>query len=213
MKVLPRHLPTVLEEDELEAYELEVQHYNCNSKLPNVTIGTKIDDWWRLNREKYPTIWKCVQAVLGCFHGPAVESSFSIMGNVITAQTSSIKICTFSAIQTVKYKLQAANQSAVQYFRRKDVTHDPVPQALVKNMKTAYKRYKNELDEIKTAEEAKRTKMNLKKKSVVAKKKARELNMLAAQKAHRTHKEEMKKKYTAKPKSKTNRTLKRKLQN
>ncbi|XP_011677577.2 uncharacterized protein LOC105444695 [Strongylocentrotus purpuratus] len=194
MKALPSLLTNVLKEDELEKYMLEVQHYNM-AKLPNPTPETKIDEWWVERACRYPTIWVVVKAVVSCFHGPSVESSFSIMGNVITSQTASIGIKTFASIQTVKYTLQASQKSAVQQFKRKDLLHDPVSPALVKNMKTAYKRYATELEDLKTEKEAKRAKLNLKKSKVVAKRKAKELNLLAAQKARNAHREAMRRKH------------------
>lgn len=106
MKALPSLPTNVLKEDELETYMLEVPHYNT-VKLPNLTPETKIDEWWVERACRYPTIWEVVKAVETRFHGISVESSFSIMGNVITSQTASISNKTFVSIQTLKYTLQA----------------------------------------------------------------------------------------------------------
>ena len=140
-----------------------------------------------------------MKAVVTCFHVISVESSFSIMGNVITSQTVSIIIKTFASIQTVKYTLQASQKSAVQQFKRKDLLQDPVSPALVKNMKTAYKRYATELEDLKTENTAKRAKLNFTKGKLVAKRRAKELNLLAEsekctlgsheEEAHKSHQE------------------------
>ncbi|GBM80335.1 hypothetical protein AVEN_132898-1 [Araneus ventricosus] len=59
---------------------------------------------------------KMVQAILSCFHGPQVESSFSMMGDVLDKESGNLKIETFSAIQTVKYRLSSQNKSAIDFF-------------------------------------------------------------------------------------------------
>ena len=44
---------------------------------------------------------------LTVFHGPRVESSFSVMGHVMDKKSGRMNVSTYSAIQTVKYSLAA----------------------------------------------------------------------------------------------------------
>ena len=46
-------------------------------------------------------------ALLTIFHGPRVESSFSVMGEVMDKKSGRMNISTYTAIQTVKYSLNA----------------------------------------------------------------------------------------------------------
>ena len=46
-------------------------------------------------------------ALLTIFHGPKVESSFSVMGDVMDKKSGRMNVSTCSAIQTVKYNLNA----------------------------------------------------------------------------------------------------------
>lgn len=73
-------------------------------------------------------------AVLSCFHGPQVESSFSLMGEILDPKSSRMKIDTYSAIQTVKYNMKAKETTAQTMFGRSDVLYDHVNEALWRNM-------------------------------------------------------------------------------
>ena len=42
-------------------------------------------------------------ATLTDFHGPRVESSFSVMGDVMDKKSGRMNVSAYSAIQTVKY--------------------------------------------------------------------------------------------------------------
>ena len=46
-------------------------------------------------------------ALLTIFHGPRVESSFSVMGEVMDKKSGRMNMSTYTAIQTVKYSLNA----------------------------------------------------------------------------------------------------------
>ena len=59
--------------------------------------------------DKYPNLCKMVHALLSCFLCPVVESSFSIMGNVMDETMNRLNIESLSAIQTIKYWLSAKN--------------------------------------------------------------------------------------------------------
>ena len=59
------------------------------------------------------------------FHGPGVESSFSVMGDVMDKKSGRMNVSTYSAIQMVKYSLNtktlhAFRPKSVQVFQRSD---------------------------------------------------------------------------------------------
>jgi hypothetical protein len=53
-----------------------------------------------------------VQAALSCFHGPLVESSFNVMGEIMDKSTTNMDIETYCALQTVKMAVQASGKTA-----------------------------------------------------------------------------------------------------
>lgn len=71
-------------------------------------------------------------SLLTCFHGPKVESSFSLMNNILTPENSRINVSTFNAIQTVKYELSAKKKSSVAFLRKNDFLKDLVERNLSK---------------------------------------------------------------------------------
>ena len=67
----------------------------------------RTDKWWSLLHGKYPILSKVSLASLTVFHGPRVESSFSIMGYVMDKKSGRMNVSTYSTKQTVKYSLAA----------------------------------------------------------------------------------------------------------
>ena len=70
-------------------------------------------------------------ALLTIFHGPKVEISFSVMGDVMDKKSGRMNVSTYSAIQTFKYSLNAKTSHAfrpksVQMFQRSDLLKSPV---------------------------------------------------------------------------------------
>ncbi|GAA6081357.1 uncharacterized protein LOC116222886 [Tachysurus ichikawai] len=94
----------------------EILHYSVDQALPTFTDGDDIVSWWASVFEtgKYPGQSQAVKAALSIFHGPLVESSFNLMGDIIDPRRTSMSITTFSSIQTVKYSLMSRNQRDVQ---------------------------------------------------------------------------------------------------
>ena len=88
--------------EEEEKYEVEVRKLMCDNTLPsnNDEKGEDIPivDWWAALVKKYPLTHRMVMSVLSIFHGPKVESSFSIMCDVIDKKANKMKDKTFSAI-------------------------------------------------------------------------------------------------------------------
>lgn len=71
------------------------------------------------------------------FHGPLVESSFNLMGDIIDPRSTSMNISTFISIQTVKYTLQPRKQSPVEMFSRDNVMVGAVDRRLRSNINSA----------------------------------------------------------------------------
>ena len=64
-------------------------------------------------------------ALLTIFHGPRVESSFSVMGDIMDKKSGRMNVSTYSAIETVKYSLNAKTShtfrpKSFQIFQRSD---------------------------------------------------------------------------------------------
>lgn len=92
MKELLDQIKNVIGSDEREQYDLEVRRYHIDSlRRPN--DGEAVDAWWLeiQKYKKYPLLSKMALALLTCFHGPKVESSFSIMNNILTPESSNMK--------------------------------------------------------------------------------------------------------------------------
>ena len=132
----------------------EVYTYNEDDKLPSAFDingkAKRIDKWWmEVQRlDKYPNICKMVFALLSCFSCPVVESSFSIMGNVMDETTTRLNIESLNAIQTIKYWLSAKNQSAIETFQKEDYIHEAVGSKLAKNMNEVAKAMKEANQEL-----------------------------------------------------------------
>ena len=87
-------------------------------------------------------------ALLTIFHGPRVESSFSVMGDVMDKKSGRMNVSTYSAIQTVKYSLKAKTSQAfrpksVQVFPRLDRLKSPVTSESAEGITNSKKVYEN----------------------------------------------------------------------
>ena len=181
--------PNVLNDEDLQTYALEVQRFHIDGSLPIASSDARLDSWWAqvFDTGKFPALSKMVSALLSCFHGPQIEGSFSIMGNVITTQTACMGIKTLDAIQSVKYSLKASEKTAVQYFKKNDHLHSSVDSKLVCNMTCAHKRYHAELDIVKKQRDAKKAKLHIAKEKAQTTKNSKEVNINAARKARKVH--------------------------
>ncbi|RUS87482.1 hypothetical protein EGW08_004736 [Elysia chlorotica] len=107
------------------------------------TITDKKLDTWLANvlaNPNYKLLRPVVKSFLSIFTGPRVESSFSVMNNIITSSTNRTLIETYQAIHKVKYKLLNAQKTSTQMFERKDPVHSPVDPSLCYYVQTAAKR-------------------------------------------------------------------------
>merc|ERR1711874_227446 len=141
-----------------------------------------------LHMGEFPVLGKLVKTVLSCFHGPVVESSFSIMGNIIHSQTANLDIETFDAIQTVKHSLKASGKSAVSFFKKEDYLHDKVNPNLVNNMRLSHKQYTEKRKEIEEKEKAKKEQLELDMSKPISKSKAKMLKMQEIKKDRENYK-------------------------
>ena len=179
----------VLDDHEHDEYSQQCRKYILDQSIPQVKEGERIDEWWCkvFARPGYDCLAKIIKALLSCFHGPQVESSFSSMKNIMNCKTSRMNLPTFDAKQTIRYELASAEKSAVQYFQREDIVFSPVNKELTANMKKAHLRHTDEVRRAKEKEQAQKEKLKLKYESKIAKKKAKEAMELAQRKAHRAH--------------------------
>lgn len=139
---LPTLITNVFENEEISQFDIEAKQFQIDDNLPD-SEDKSIDCWWAEieSQKKYPTLCQLVKPIPSCFHGPQVESSFNVMGDIIDTKSQSMHINTYSAIQTVKYELRQKEKTAVQYYYKKDPVHDPVDSSLVSNLQRSYKTY------------------------------------------------------------------------
>lgn len=83
-------MTNVIQEDEVEAFYLQSRLYCTDSTLPPPgTSEMALDKWWSFIQQtcKFDTLLKCVTAALSCFHGPSVESTFSVMSTILDSHS------------------------------------------------------------------------------------------------------------------------------
>ena len=140
LKRLPSLVPNVLDDKELEAYEHEVHAFQVALNLPNPMLENdkpvRVDSWWAAvsTTGKFPALCRLALALLTCFHGPQVEASFSLMGDILDSRSAKMNIKTYAAIQTVKYHLKANEKSAVDFFKREDALRSPLKINIVRGV-------------------------------------------------------------------------------
>lgn len=149
--MLPEHVSNVLNESEEEEYDVQVKDYQIDRTLP--MFEGRIDKWWSTVccTGRYPVLCKIVFTLLSCFHGPQVESSFNIMGDILNARTGRMKVATYSAIQCTKYGLANQDVDAVKLFSRYDPVKDPVDSVMCKNLRSSASRYNKEKEDSRKA--------------------------------------------------------------
>ena len=124
---LPDIVTNVLSSIGLEDYEKGCRKIMVDPTLPPALVEKKFvtsDTWWFKLKDKCPLLSKMSLALL-IFHGPGVESSFSVMGDVMDKKSGRMNVSTYSAIQMVKYSLNtktlhAFRPKSVQVFQRSD---------------------------------------------------------------------------------------------
>lgn len=128
----------------------ELVQFNVDLTLPRYKEGDGVVEWWGhvfQLQGKYPTLSTLVRCCISIFHGPRVESSFSLMNEVLDQRSGKMNVETFNAIQTVKYVMLSRGQTAIQLFRREDAKFGEVDRTLCSNVSTAAATYRRKLKE------------------------------------------------------------------
>ena len=128
---LPDYINALDGEKQREEYEQEARSLMGSQELPALEDddgnGVKCFDWWIQVSTKYPLVFKIVTAILSNFCGPKVESSFSVMGEVVDKKSGSMNIETYSTIQTIKYELKVKVRERLQKLLNGDASVGCVP--------------------------------------------------------------------------------------
>ena len=102
----------------------ELHMYSVDGSLGN-NFGNNQDiiKWWSDidATGKYPGLTAVAKAALSCFHGPVVESSFSVMTDVLDKKSGNMKLETYSAYQDVKYDLYNQKKTSIEAYKRTDI--------------------------------------------------------------------------------------------
>ncbi|RXN22565.1 hypothetical protein ROHU_023414 [Labeo rohita] len=125
----------------------ELVQFNVDLTIPSFKEGESIVEWWGHvfdKLDKYPSLSVLVKCCLSIFHGPRVESSFSLMNDVIDQRSGNMNVETFNVIQTVKYTLQSRGKTAMQLFRREDVKFGAVDRTVCRNINSAAATYRHQ---------------------------------------------------------------------
>ena len=195
LKSLPRLVSTVLTETECEEYLQEVHKLQSASLLSPVGADGKpvrADYWWGQAKKKYPCVGKMALAVLTCFHGAQVESSFSTMGDIVDSKSGNIRTDTYSSLQTVRYGLRSTGKTSVEYFRRDDKLHSPFQKDIVKNIQSSKRKYETEKKDNEEKARLEKVKLDLDLESIkLTKAKAKLTMSIANKKAKLAHKRKM----------------------
>ena len=198
MTGLGEYVKPFLSKEQQNSLPLEILKYQVDGTLKNVEDGERIEDWWGpiIDKGKYPAMSRMVTVCLSCFHGPMVESSFNLMGDIIDIRSTRMNIATFSAIQTVKYGLMSRKMTALECFRKGDVKHDPIDGHLCRNFKTAAAAYAREKKEKKQQKEDKLTLVRLQQEKVDSRAQQKRRQEQAAKVARLAHQKAQKRKAT-----------------
>lgn len=122
----------------------EVMQYNVDASIDKMEEENVIKFWVsKQMKDRYPQLTRIAAAALSCFHGAAVESSFNIMGDIVTTKRSRTTVTTFNAYQTVKYSLRTHQKTAIDRFRRTNVLHSPIDKNLMFNIQRAWRKEKD----------------------------------------------------------------------
>ena len=139
-------VPTVLEEEEDNTFQKEVLALCVNGNLPS-TINDEDNEvgcleWWGKISDQYSVTFKVVCVILSIFHGPRVESTFSVINNVIGQNSGRVNIETYGAIQDIKYALKTRKpykeNRSVKVFSHSDRLYSPVDPKISNGMRHSY---------------------------------------------------------------------------
>ena len=142
--------------------------------IPALKEGQRVDEWWIgvIKHFGLHYLGQVVKAVLCIFHGPVVESSFNIMGDVIDSRSGRMSMATFNAYHTARFALAATGKSATAHFRRNNVMRDPVNKSLINNIANSCDAYHKVLKDQKDEKKRKLVIFNKQQAKVATKRKA-----------------------------------------
>ena len=143
-----------------EKFKKEVLSYTTSPEIqsPPPNSNTPIDVFWAgINAEKYPLLTSVAKKLLSAFHGPLVESSFSAMTRILNPGCSRLDVETYSATMGVRYFLSSKKMNAVEFFRKKNPSTDPIPKELTEKMRKAWVGNKDRQEENRQADMAKKS--------------------------------------------------------
>ncbi|GBO22599.1 hypothetical protein AVEN_99280-1 [Araneus ventricosus] len=172
MKELPLYASNVVQDSEKEAYDLEIHNFQ-NDHFSDI-VEESVDLWWRIP-QNILLLSRMTFALLTCFHEPKVESSFSIMNNVITPGSNTLNVSTFNAMQCIKYELRSQKKkkkkkSAVCMFSKHDFLKEKVDPKLVRNVRNSRNVYFVKLKQNKSLREERIKELNASKEKALTKK-------------------------------------------
>ena len=151
LKKLADFFPTILTSTEkTDNYLKEISTLQLDESLPPALeendIPVQLDLWWAniFQISNYPVLFQVVKACLSIFSGPHVESSFSLMSNIIDKRSNHMNIDTYNAIMTIKYSLQSKSSSEI--YRRPHILYDPIDKEMYYYVRTSHSRCKKRMD-------------------------------------------------------------------
>ncbi|GBO44948.1 hypothetical protein AVEN_100299-1 [Araneus ventricosus] len=132
-------------------------------------------------------------ALLTCFHEPKVESSFSILNNVITPGSNKLNVSTFNAMQCIKYELcsQTKKNPAVCVFSKHDFLKEKVDPKLVRNVRNSRNVYFDKLKQNKSLREKRIQELNTSKEKALTKEDAKKMSADATKRQRINHKKKL----------------------
>ncbi|GBM63909.1 hypothetical protein AVEN_81637-1 [Araneus ventricosus] len=194
MKELPLYASNVVQDSEKEAYDLEIHNFQ-NDHFSDI-VEESVNLWWKdvENTSKYPLLSRMTFALLTCFHEPKVESSFSIMNNVITPGSNTLNVSTFNAMQCIKYELRSQKKkkkSAVCMFSKHDFLKEKVDPKLVRNVRNSRNVYFVKLKQNKSLREERIKELNASKEKALTKNVAKKMSADATKRQRINHKKKL----------------------
>jgi hypothetical protein len=133
----------------------EIYSYPVVDDMPQ--HGACLDVWWFGIHRKFPLLRKYIVCpALTIFHNPRVESTFSLMKNVLDPKSSRMKTSTLKALQTIKYSLLSEEKSTLQVYQCPSQPSESKKE-LVANLRLASQRRVREQKEERLKERQERT--------------------------------------------------------
>ena len=157
---LSRLVLTVLEDEEENTLQKEVHTLCMDGNLPSPLNDedNEIDclEWWGKISDRCSVTFKVVFVILSTFHGPRVESTFSVMNNMNDQNSGRVNMVTYGAIQDIKCALKTrkpckANRS-VTVFSHSDRLYFPVNPKTSNGLRHSYLKLRQKRSEEKEKE-------------------------------------------------------------